>query len=134
MVPSYIIIFVATLVSVLCIGVQMRAISRYQIGLAASCAVIIAAGQLVAMKVVPGSTDWLDYASYVAANCLGILVSFEVHRRMAGKTNKFEVPLPICEGKIDCPFMKSACLKDLSGCPALIVFHDAGKLLESTRR
>ena len=76
MVPSYIIIFVATLVSVLCIGVQMRAISRYQIGLAASCAVIIAAGQLVAMKVVPGSTDWLDYASYVAANCLGILVSF----------------------------------------------------------
>ena len=132
MVPSYVVIFFITLVSVLSIGVQMRAISRYQIGLAVSCAAIIAAGQLVAMKVVPGSTNWLDYDSYAAANCIGIWVSFEVHRKMAKRATKFEAPLSICEGKIDCPFMNSACLKDLKRCPALKVFHEAGKSLENT--
>ena len=132
MFPSYLVIFVVTLVSVLSIGVQMRAMSRYQIGLAVSCAAIIAAGQLVAMKLVPGSTNWMDYASYVAATCLGIWVSFSVHSAMVKKSPKFEVPLSICEGKIQCPFMAGACVKeDLKRCPAMKVFHDAGQSLES---
>lgn len=119
MFPSYLVIFVVTLISVLSIGVQMRAMSRYQIGLAVSCAAIIAAGQLVAMRLVPGSTNWMDYARYVAATCIGIWVSFIVHSVMVKKATKFEVPLPLCEGKSQCPFMSGACVKeDLNRCPA----------------
>lgn len=132
MLPTYLIIFVGTLVSVLAIGVQVRAISRHQISLAAASAAIIAGGQLVAMRLVPGSTNWLDYATYVAANCLGIGLSFALHRLVIRKTTKFEVPLPFCEGKIQCPFMAGVCSKDLARCPTMKVFLEAGKALERT--
>lgn len=132
MLPSYLVIFIGTLISVLAIGVEMRAISRHQIGLAVGSAAIIAGGQLVAMRLVPGSTNWLDYACYVVANCIGIWVSFALHRKMVQKTTSFEVPLHICEGKIQCPFMTGACSKDLSRCPAMKVFFEVGKSFEST--
>jgi hypothetical protein len=127
--PSYLVIFVGTLVSVLAVGVEMRAISRHQIGLAAGCAAIIAGGQLVAMRLVPGSTDWLDYASYIAANFIGIWVSFSLYGVFQKKS--FEFPLHICEGKVKCPFKDGACSKDLNSCPAMKSFFQAGQALDS---
>jgi hypothetical protein len=94
----------------------------------------MSSGQLVAMRLVPGSTDWLDYASYIAANCIGISVSFALHRVMVRKTSLFEVPLPFCEGKTECPFMDGACSKDIARCPTMKVFLDAGKSLERLPR
>ena len=129
-VPSYLVIFFCTLISVLAVGVEVRAIARYQISLAVGSAAFIAGGQLVAMRLVPSSTNLLDNFSYIGANCIGIGIgigiSFALHRGMALKTNKFETPLSLCEGKEICPFTTRACPKDSALCPIMRLLHNAG--------
>jgi hypothetical protein len=105
-------IFGATFLSVLAVGVEMRAIARKRITLAAMAACVIAAGQIVALKLVPSSASWVDGASYVLANALGILASFQVYASASAENAQFQRPFDGCQGRTECFVIEGA------GCPS----------------
>lgn len=107
-------IFFSTLVSVLAIGMQTRAISKHQAGLAVLCSALIAGCQLVALKLIPNTSGLANGAAYIIAGTLGIHLSFGLHRLVAGGSER---PLALCEGKESCPFSGEPCKGDETSCP-----------------
>lgn len=120
------VIFVATFLSVLAVGVEMRAIVRKRQGLAALAACIIAGGQIVALKLVPSSGSWADVAAYVLANGLGILASFRAYAAVHSRQDQFHPPFDVCEGRRECFFAEAhACKNDVGNCLAYAAVRKA---------
>jgi cytochrome c biogenesis protein CcdA len=118
-----IIIFITTMLSVIAIGMQTIAISKNQIILAAFCSSIVAIGALFALKLVPQTTNYLDYIAYIAANFIGIFVSFKIHHKVT-KKDKFKKPFDFCNNiERKCEFREDGfCSESKDGCPVYITF------------
>lgn len=118
-----IIIFFTTMLSVIGIGMQTRAISKNQMFLAAFCASIVAVGYLFTFKLVPKSESYLDYLAYIAANFVGILISFKIHHRVTVK-DEFKKPFDFCNNSAKkCEFREDGkCSESKEGCPVYVTF------------
>ena len=118
-----IIIYITTLISIIAIGMQTRAISKNQKLLAALSASIFAMGYLFALKLVPQSTNYWDYFAYVLANFVGILFSFHIHSKVTQK-NQFKKPFDFCNNREKkCEFREDGlCSESIKGCPVYITF------------
>lgn len=118
-----IIIFITTLISVIAIGMQTRAISKNQKFLAAISASIFAMGSVVTLKLVPQSGNYLDYFAYVFANFVGIFYSFKIHNKVTLK-DEFKKPFDFCHNREKkCEFREDKkCSESRDGCPVYITF------------
>ena len=118
-----IIIFITTLISIIAIGMQTRAISKNQKLLAAFSASVFAMGYLFALKLVPQSTSNWDYFAYVVANFIGILISFKIHSKMTLK-GEFKKPFDFCNNRErKCEFREDGlCSESREGCPVYVTF------------
>jgi len=123
-----IIIFITTLLSVIAIGMQTRAISKNQMILAAFCASVVAIGYLFALKLVPQTTNYWDYIAYIAANFLGIFISFKIHHKVTIK-GEFKKPFDFCNNRErKCEFREDGlCSESREGCPVYVTFTKKAK-------
>lgn len=117
------IIFITTLLSVIAIGMQTRAISKNQMILAAFCASVVAIGYLFALKLVPQTTNYWDYIAYITANFIGIFASFKIHNKVTIK-GEFKKPFDFCNNREKkCEFREDGlCSESREGCPVYITF------------
>ena len=116
-------LFLATLASVLAIGVEMRALAKGNVWLAVFCAVVIALGQTVVFKTLPNSPGWDGAAAYALANAIGIWLSFIVHKKAT--QGVFKEPFPFCDGVNVCPLDgKSECTGEESSCKGWKVLRE----------
>lgn len=117
------IIFITTLISIIAIGMQTRAISKNQKFLAAFSASIFAMGYLFALKLVPQSNNYWDYIAYVLANFVGILSSFKIHSKVTIK-DEFKKPFDFCNNREKkCEFREDGlCSESRQGCPVYVTF------------
>lgn len=124
-----IIIFFTTMLSVIGIGMQTRSISKNQMFLAAFCSALVAVGYLFTFKLVPKSESYLDYASYILANFIGILISFKLHHRVTVK-GEFKKPFDFCNNtEKRCEFREDGkCSENREGCPVYITFVKKPKI------
>lgn len=117
------IIFFATLLSIMAVGMQTRAISKNQKLLAAFSAALFAIGYLVALKLVPQTNNYWDYFAYVFGNFLGILISFKIHHKVTIK-GEFKKPFDFCNNRErKCEFREDGlCSESKEGCPVYMIF------------
>ena len=120
---SSIVIFIATLLSVIAIGMQTRAISKNQMFLAAFSASVVAMGYLFALKLVPQTTNPWDYVAYILANSMGIFISFKIHAKVTVK-GEFKKPFDFCNNRErKCEFREDGkCSESREGCPVYVTF------------
>lgn len=118
-----IIIFITSLISIIAIGMQTRAIAKNQKFIAAFSAAIFAMGSVITLKLVPQSSSYFDYFSYVFANFIGILYSFKLHNTFTLK-NEFKKPFDFCNNRErKCEFREDGlCSESRDGCPVYITF------------
>lgn len=90
-------LFAATFAVVFTLGLQQINVERRDMLAAFATSPLIGISNLVLFKVLPGPTDWLDHAGYLAGGAIGIVASMWMHPVLVRMFERLPAPVTLLD-------------------------------------
>lgn len=90
-------LFAATFAVVFTLGLQQINLERRDMLAAFATSPLIGISNLVLFKVLPGPTDWLDHAGYLAGGAIGIVASMWMHPVLVRMFERLPAPVTLLD-------------------------------------